>query len=62
MELQGYLEKAQLSLSLHVPDSLEPAFLCLSGMQCLEVSGPLRDPEFLLSPSKVFPEIIAFWG
>ena len=27
MELQGYLEKAQLSLSLHVPDSLEPAFL-----------------------------------
>lgn len=27
MELQGYLEKAQLSLPPHVPDSLEPAFL-----------------------------------
>lgn len=34
----------------------------LSGMQCLGVSGPFRDPEFLLSPSEVFPEVTSFWG
>lgn len=58
--LQGHLAKAQLSFLPCVLDSLELAFLWFSGVQFLGVSEPFGDPEFLLSPSKLLPEVTSF--